>query len=223
MLTTSEYMEAIDSVRVNRNQANVCEVLAVLIGGCFANVRCNFSTICSSGCGLGLFSKKAIACNETLHDCSFQLDSTFSTSSSPRLLDGHTESYTMHSDGQLHFVGGPASLLNGVCERCANVAQEFDCHPVHTIGFMTTCKVIPPQTQLYTHYGSTYRTDLFCICYRPLSDAATQTQQHIPLCEDHIIESFNPLNTTDYVHSLESEARKYRRLNRILMSKLHIQ
>ncbi len=158
-----------------------------------------------------MFARKSIPCGRRV-TCGYRVWQT-GTCHSPKLGEGRIESYTMVNH-ELHFLAGPASLINASCLDCANISLELDVLDGevenNTLFFVRSIKPICENTELVASYGFNYRPDIVCcICGTPLTesgnvDPSSAAVPHIPIFLRP--DNFNPLCTADYVTALHNEA-----------------
>ena len=164
---------------------------------------------------LGIFAGKQFQRGESVPECSYHVCKVYTKRASPILRDGRIESFTNIRDQGLHFLAGPASLINAACCDCANVSLELDYvdEDQNTSICIRVIKQIEVEQELLASYGDDYRSDMFCcVCRCPLTrsgriDARATTIPHVPVLHDMKSADFDPLCTGDYVAALHSEAR----------------
>jgi hypothetical protein len=163
---------------------------------------------------LGVFARKSLPKNVDIPQCCYRVWKIDTVATSPRLCEGRVESYTFIEGRGLHFLAGPASLINASCHSCANVTIQLDqLDDIDTAALcLRTLKDVNPDEELLACYGFDYRPDMFCcVCKSPLTESGNVDEKakdipHVPIPENFKGPNFNPLATSDYVSALHEEA-----------------
>jgi hypothetical protein len=168
-------------------------------------LKCSFS----DGKGLCVYASCTITARTRIQSLAWSLWPV--ADSLPLLGDGRIDSYArVRVHGPLCFLAGPASLINGACDKHANSSLKL------TSKVNSCCWIgeqdVSTDSEITIVYGDESRCDLLCdICLRRLCISGGVAADHVPVLEEFSPSSFQPHSTADRVRALSNEAKIMRR------------